>query len=372
MTYGPTGQRTLNTFVLILRKLAAIGSPVVENTVQDTVVLPRKAKLLSAKFVASAVTSAVSYPQASIALGTYYDCPPGVFGRLMDHKVDIKAANTAYTDGGLIEAANHLEAGSKITLRLVTQAGDDIEGVVCTMEFQALEDFTTPAQDELQAELDMSTVNAQLDNVIQATRFGSYYNAIRIKVIGDSAAAAGVTIDVSDMDFVIHFESGVSTQGDVNTAINALTGSNKLIQVKTAGTTDTVLVNGRSFIDMDTVFTDADSTIQAGFNTGVDGDLYGVMAIPDGTGAGSLEVLDLASGGKMLVYHFEDGVSTVTNFEDALALLSPADFELKTAGTGANTFDNPDDACTDMLASGTATHAENDYTNLAGGLDLVG
>jgi hypothetical protein len=218
----------------------------------------------------------------------------------------------------------------------------------------------------VKAELDMGTVNAQLDNVLEATTAGAAGNSITVAVVGDSATGAGVTITRSGTDFTIHFESGVSTQGHVNTAIGLLSGADDLIGVKTAGTTGTVLVSGRALLDMDTSWGDPDSVIQAGFNTGVGGNAYAISTVDDGTGAGTLEVLDMGAG-KILVYHFEGGVSTVGDFEAAVAALSPADFEVLTAGTALNTFSGAADCLTHTLASGTATHAEQAAASLTGG-----
>jgi hypothetical protein len=219
----------------------------------------------------------------------------------------------------------------------------------------------------VKAELDMATCNAQLDNVLEAKTAGAAGNPITVAVVGDSATGAGVTITRSGTAFTIHFESGVSTQGHVNTAIGALAGADDLIEVKTAGTEATTLVNGRAAMDMGAVFLAPDTQLQAGFATGADGNRYTVKAVADGTGAGSLEVLDMTGVGKILVYHFENGVSTVANFEAAVAALSPADFEVQTAGTPANLWAAGDEACTDMLGSGTDTNAEQAATALAGG-----
>ncbi len=220
------------------------------------------------------------------------------------------------------------------------------------------------------AELDMSTCNAQMDNVFQANAnaIGVAGNLLTVTMVGDSGA--GVVINRVGTDFTIHFQPGVSTQGDVNTAVTALAGLDDLFDVLAAGTVATVLQNGRALCDMDVAFDDADTIIQAGFNTGAAGNNYVVMAVPDGVGAGTLTPVPLGPG-LALVYHFQDGVSTVTNFEAALAALVPADFELNTAGTGANTFDDPVDARQDVLAGGTAVHAEQAAASFIGGTDPV-
>lgn len=79
------------------------------------------------------------------------------------------------------------------------------------------------------------------NSVIEASTAGFDGNAITVALVGDSAAAAGVTITRSGTAFTIHYESGVSTVADVDAAITALAGANDLIAVKTAGTGATVL-----------------------------------------------------------------------------------------------------------------------------------
>jgi hypothetical protein len=87
----------------------------------------------------------------------------------------------------------------------------------------------------------LSNFAGDLDTIIEAHTAGIAGNLISITVVGDSAAAAGVTIEVDGNFVVIHYESGVSTVGDVETAITALAGADDIIDVKTAGTGATVL-----------------------------------------------------------------------------------------------------------------------------------
>lgn len=94
--------------------------------------------------------------------------------------------------------------------------------------------------DAVRASLDLDTVTGDLDTIVEAVELGVAGNDITVEVVGDSGAAEGVTID-EDLDaltVVIHFETAVSTVGDVETAITATA---TLIQVKTAGTGATVL-----------------------------------------------------------------------------------------------------------------------------------
>lgn len=93
----------------------------------------------------------------------------------------------------------------------------------------------------VKASLDLDTVSADLDTIVEAATAGTAGNGITVAVVGDSPAAGGVTIDVVDNAVTIHFEDGVSTVGDVETAIAALAGADDIIDVKTAGTGATVL-----------------------------------------------------------------------------------------------------------------------------------
>lgn len=79
------------------------------------------------------------------------------------------------------------------------------------------------------------------DGALIATTAGAAGNAITVKFLGDRGAGLGVSIVRNGTDFVIHYESGVSTVGNVNTAITALAGGDDLFGVETAGTTANVL-----------------------------------------------------------------------------------------------------------------------------------
>lgn len=221
------------------------------------------------------------------------------------------------------------------------------------------------------ATLDMSTVNAQMDNVFvaNANAIGVLGNLLTVTMVGDSAA--GVVINRVGTDFTIHFQTAVSTQGDVNTAVTALAGADDLFDVSVAGTVATVLASGRANVDMDVRWDDIDTLMRAGFLTGAAGDDYRIASWPDGVGAGTLEVVTLGGGGKLLMYHFQDGVSTVLDFETAVGLLPGGEFEVATVGTPANTWDSPADVTIADLAGGTAVNAENAAASFTGGTDPV-
>jgi hypothetical protein len=94
----------------------------------------------------------------------------------------------------------------------------------------------------VKALLDCSTLATHHeDTVIEAFVAGSAGNGITIRLLGDSPGGGGVSIVVSNGAVTIHYESGVSTVAQVETAIGNLAGASKIIDVKTAGTGATVL-----------------------------------------------------------------------------------------------------------------------------------
>src|SRR5690242_19037115 len=64
-----------------------------------------------------------------------------------------------------------------------------------------------------------SKLSKVYDAVLEATSTGKEGNDITVKMVGDSDS--GVTINRTGSAFVIHFQAGVSTVGNVNTAITA-------------------------------------------------------------------------------------------------------------------------------------------------------
>lgn len=94
------------------------------------------------------------------------------------------------------------------------------------------------ADSEAAAELDLGTLgDNDLDTIVEAAAAGFDGNLITVACVGDSETDAGVTVEEDGNAVTIHYESGVSTVGDVETAIAAST----LLAVKTSGTTATVL-----------------------------------------------------------------------------------------------------------------------------------
>lgn len=121
-----------------------------------------------------------------------------------------------------------------------------------------------------------------LDTVVRATTAGADGNNIRVYWLGDSGA--GVTIEVqtgSDVrNVIIHYQAGVSTVGNVETAINGLAGANDIIEIQTTGTGATVLAAGAA---AETQLTGgSDAVVTEGYDDGLaaciaaDDDFYGV------------------------------------------------------------------------------------------------
>lgn len=77
------------------------------------------------------------------------------------------------------------------------------------------------------------------DSILRATRDGTSGNDIFLQIVGDSTS--GVVVDIVGDAVVVHYEDGVSTVAQVEAAITALAGADKIIEVKTAGTGATVL-----------------------------------------------------------------------------------------------------------------------------------
>jgi hypothetical protein len=162
------------------------------------------------------------------------------------------------------------------------------------------------------------TFTGAYNAVLEATTAGVAGNSITVRLIGDSAGAAGVSIVRTGSAFVIHYESGVSTVGNVNTAIQALSGADDLVGVKTAGTTATVLTQPT--------------------------DNVAVTALAGGVDHGGVTISIVNTYAvKTMTIHYESGVSTIGNIETAITALSGANdvIDVKTGGTGATVLTAP-------------------------------
>lgn len=90
------------------------------------------------------------------------------------------------------------------------------------------------------AELDIDPIGTtDLDTVVEASAAypGTEGNGITVQAIGDSVAGVTIDEDVGAMSVVIHYQSGVSTVAQVETAL----ATSVLLDVKTPGTAATVL-----------------------------------------------------------------------------------------------------------------------------------
>lgn len=170
----------------------------------------------------------------------------------------------------------------------------------------------------LTAELDCGAEGSgALDTVIEAATAGAAGNDITVELVGDSGAAEGVTIDEVGDIVTIHFEDGVSTVADVETAIGTAT----LIAVKTAGTGATVLASPE--------------------------DDFAPASLIGGQDAEEPSLVETTS---TVVIHFSPG-NTVAEIE-ALITADSTLIEVKTAGTGATVLDAGDAFAATALASG--------------------
>lgn len=77
------------------------------------------------------------------------------------------------------------------------------------------------------------------DSVLAAHVAGEDGNSITFELVGDSGGAP--TITITGTAVVVHYQPGVTTVGNIETAITALAGASDIIDVKTAGTSGNVL-----------------------------------------------------------------------------------------------------------------------------------
>lgn len=362
MAFGPNGVQTGDVFTLQLRKLAAFGSSVLETTIQDRVTLHREARLLSVNFIAGNQTKGTADP----TLCVYSGLNNTTDGKLTD-SVSIVADETRYA--AVVDPAKRdLKAGTVLTLRAVTDGTADIEKVVAVLEFVALSDRRSLTQEPTKASLDLAAAGmTNTDLVLEATNWGTEGNDISVEVTGTSGTGAGVAISVSGDDVLIEYEPGVSTGGDVETAVNALATTDDIIGVKTSDTMATAL-NAAVKAEVTCATTNYDSTLAA-YTAGAAGNDYYVVFTP-----GAAETIVVV--GKMVLITFQPGTSTRTSIDNLIGTLTGADLvlEVKTNGAETGKFTAADDSITVGLGDTvTGADAEDDLaaTNLSGGKDAV-
>jgi uncharacterized protein (AIM24 family) len=132
-------------------------------------------------------------------------------------------------------------------------------------------------------------------------------NIGELTALAGGSDSPGVTIDRINADVTIHFDPGVSTVTNVETAIAALAGGDDLIDIKTAGTGATVLDAGAAFV---------------------------LTALADGT---DNDPVSITVDAGVVTCHFLPDIHTVAQVEAAIAALAGAAdiIDVKTPGTGA-------------------------------------
>lgn len=101
----------------------------------------------------------------------------------------------------------------------------------------------------------------------------------------------------------------------------------------------------KASLDLDPLTPNVDTEIRARAG-GTGGNNISIALVADGAGVGSL-----TASGNALTFHFQSGVTTVANFETAVAASDL--IEIKAAGTGANVFAAGDAEPATLLTGGT-------------------
>lgn len=144
-----------------------------------------------------------------------------------------------------------------------------------------------------------------------------------MSVTADVMAASAKTNDYAPVDF--------------NTGLSGRWAHVWIIQ----GAFGTVLTGidstpGRAFLDVLVPSTNCNTVVQEA-TPGTAGNSTTLRFVADGTGAGTLD----ESGYPAIVYHYQNGVTTVTNFETKVA--ASTHLRIKSGGTGANVLAAPGD-----------------------------
>lgn len=278
------------------------------------------------------------------ALKDFGDVSPGLFDTILQ-------AHTAGAAGNNIQVV--LTGDSAAAIKALLDLGDlatNLDTVVEATTAGAAGNSITVAtladgDPAVKASLDLGTLaGGDCDTVVEAHIAGVAGNSITVSLTGDSGPGAGVTIDpVVAGAVAIHYESGVSTVGNVETAITALSGADDVIDVKTPGTGATVLTSP--------------------------GDDFVATSLAGGANA---DPVSISRTGSALTIHFTLAVSTVSNVETAIAALTGADdiIGVKTPGTGASVLATPGDVFTATNLAGGAD-AENVTIDVAGSVVTI-
>ena len=181
---------------------------------------------------------------------------------------------------------------------------------------------------------DVGTGN--FDTVIEAHTAGVAGNSIRVGLVGDSAGAVSITQEVvGEVRFVyIHFQPGVSTVTNVESAITALSGANDTIDVKTGGTGATVLAatdDEWAPVALATG-TDASGETSAAAMTAIvnaDPDFYGVLyadrTVAKQTSMAQAVGLTVAGGTRLFGFASEDATILTASLDSAFDTLATSE-----------------------------------------------
>lgn len=145
----------------------------------------------------------------------------------MDEETYLDSDTVWTTDSGIARPRYMLQAG---TIRLVPTPAS-----VYTLRLWYIP-HATRLLAEATAELDLSDVTVRVDTVIQAAESGEDGNDITIAFVADGAGA-GTLNEGAFPVLVFHYQSGVTTVANFETAVDASTN----LEVKTAGTAANVI-----------------------------------------------------------------------------------------------------------------------------------
>lgn len=143
-------------------------------------------------------------------------------------------------------------------------------------------------------------------------------------------------------------------------SINAVAGASPWVP-ESAASPIAIAGSAKASLALDPVTGDIDTVIEA-TTEGAGGNAITIAFVADGAGAGSF-----TRSGTALTFHYDDGVTTVTDFEAAIAALTGDDdiIGVKTAGTGAHTFDDPADTlAATALAGGVNGQDKQHWDNV--------
>jgi hypothetical protein len=215
---------------------------------------------------------------------------------------------------------------------------------------------------EQKAYLDLGTLAANLDSVVQAKVTGAAGDTISVTAVDDGVAAVKAFLDLDTPSLGINTvvrakvagtvgnDITVEVYGGAPTAAGVLTevGRNVKLQVKLTAVATTItdleaLIATSTLIEVKTPGT--------GAHTIVAGDVFNATALASGTNATAASVSEI---GDAVTLHFTGSATTVAEIEAAITATSTK-IEIKTAGTpGAVLVNTSDEFGPDLLDHGTS------------------